>query len=74
MFVFAVFLGSEVLLGPGPTGNKVPAHMAVSRKKMLPGSGMLAVKVITDGPTRVLEITDINHRVRIISWVNLTVV
>ena len=58
------YLGSEVLLGPGPCSENVPAYMSVFRRKMLPGSGLLAVKVLTDGPTRVLEITDIKHQVR----------
>ena len=57
-------LGAEVLLGPGPTSETVPPYMSVFGRKMLPGSGMLAVKVHTDGPTRVLEISDIKHRVK----------
>ncbi|XP_059722821.1 intermembrane lipid transfer protein VPS13D isoform X2 [Haemorhous mexicanus] len=57
--------GAEVVLGPdnslellGP----VPPEQQFTNQKMRPGSGVLAVRVIPDGPTRVLQITDCNQR------------
>ncbi|XP_029434245.1 vacuolar protein sorting-associated protein 13D isoform X2 [Rhinatrema bivittatum] len=54
-----VVLGSDVsmeLLGP------VPPQQQFVNQKMRPGSGVLSVRVIPDGPTRVLQVTDFNHR------------
>ncbi|XP_074642818.1 intermembrane lipid transfer protein VPS13D-like [Tubulanus polymorphus] len=55
--------GCEVILGPcnAPISQNedVPVHMAISRQKLRPGSGLLSVRVVPDGPTRVLQITDI---------------
>lgn len=42
---------------------EVSAEMAVDRQKSQEGSGVLCVKVITDGPTRVLQITDVTQQV-----------
>ena len=61
--------GSEVVLGPSapvcfmrmPDG--CPIEQAISRQRLRPGSGFLSVKVTTDGPTRVLQITDVKQRV-----------
>jgi len=61
--------GSEAVLGPAQllchqliyTG--VPIEQAVSRQKLRPGSGFLAVKIVTDGPTSVLHISDIKEKV-----------
>uniref|UniRef100_A0A8C0UDT2 Vacuolar protein sorting 13 homolog D n=1 Tax=Cyanistes caeruleus TaxID=156563 RepID=A0A8C0UDT2_CYACU len=57
--------GAEVVLGPdnslellGP----VPPEQQFTNQKMRPGSGVLAVRVMPDGPTRVLQITDFNQR------------
>ncbi|ESO90417.1 hypothetical protein LOTGIDRAFT_175825, partial [Lottia gigantea] len=36
----------------------VPPHKMISRQKLRPGSGCLSVKVVMDGPIRVLEIAD----------------
>lgn len=51
--------GAEVVLGPdnslellGP----VPPEQQFTNQKMRPGSGVLAVKVVRDGPTRVLQV------------------
>ena len=55
-----------MVLGPSPPVMKVkdvPVEMQVSRQRMRPGSGLISVKVITDGPTRVLQITDIKYQV-----------
>lgn len=48
------------------TDEGVPLEQAVSRQRLRPGSGFLAVNVLTDGPTRVLEITDIKQKVSIL--------
>ena len=40
-----------------------PIEQAISRQRLRPGSGFLSVKVTTDGPTRVLQITDVKQRV-----------
>ena len=59
--------GKDLVLGPAPsiwlgrTENGVPSEQAVSRQKLRPGSGFLGVKVVTDGPTRVLQIHDLQQ-------------
>uniref|UniRef100_A0A8C8S488 Vacuolar protein sorting 13 homolog D n=1 Tax=Pelusios castaneus TaxID=367368 RepID=A0A8C8S488_9SAUR len=57
--------GAEVVLGPdmslellGP----IPPEQQFINQKMRPGSGVLAVRVVPDGPTRVLQVTDFNQR------------
>ena len=56
------------MLGPGPADpsdtNSIPLHMLTSSEKLHPGSGCLTVRVQMDGPVRVLQIADIQHRVR----------
>ena len=44
-----------------PDGS--PIEQAISRQRLRPGSGFLAVKVETDGPTRVLQIADVKQKV-----------
>ena len=67
-----IISGGEAILGPS-LGSKSgssrlpPPEMRISRQKLRPGSGMLSVKVITDGPTRVLQVTDISQQVSIYS-------
>lgn len=46
-----------------PAAVDVAPEMAVDRQKSQEGSGVLCVKVITDGPTRVLQITDVTQQV-----------
>jgi hypothetical protein len=61
--------GSEAVLGPPQpvchqlTHTGVPLEQAVGRHRLRPGSGFLAVKIITDGPTSVLHISDIKEKV-----------
>ena len=61
--------GSEAVLGPAQllchqlVYTSVPIEQAVSRQKLRPGSGFLAVKMVTDGPTSVLHISDIKEKV-----------
>lgn len=50
------------MLGP-QTHGEVPIAQRVGRMRLRPGSGFLAVQVTTDGPTRVLQILDMNERV-----------
>lgn len=45
------------------TTDDTPLHQMVNFKKVRPGSGLLSVKVTMDGPTRVLEITDVRYSV-----------
>ncbi|XP_042687544.1 vacuolar protein sorting-associated protein 13D isoform X3 [Centrocercus urophasianus] len=57
--------GAEVVLGPDTSTEllgSVPPEQQFINQKMRPGSGVLAVRVIPDGPTRVLQITDFNQR------------
>lgn len=61
-----VVTGGEVVVGPSPTmrgSQHVPSEMRVERQKLRPGSGVLSVKVIADGPTRVLKIVDVRDAV-----------
>ena len=55
------------MLGPSPPKiadrQDVPIEMAVHNEKSRPGSGQLFVKVLVDGPTRVLRITDVTQQV-----------
>ncbi|XP_063173560.1 intermembrane lipid transfer protein VPS13D isoform X1 [Candoia aspera] len=57
--------GAEVVLGPDASLellSPVPPEQQFTHQKMRPGSGALAVQVIPDGPTRVLQITDFSQR------------
>lgn len=45
------------------TEQGIPFEQAVSRQRLRPGSGFLAVRVLTDGPTRVLQISDVRDSV-----------
>lgn len=64
--IIGVVVGSEVVLGPSTLAPQrgVPLEQLVSRQRLRPGSGYLTVKVLTDGPTRVLQVTDIKDSVR----------
>ena len=52
----------KMLLGRESTPP--PIEMSVSCQKQKPGSGQLGVKVLTDGPTRVLRIVDAKQQVQ----------
>ncbi|KAK3583966.1 hypothetical protein CHS0354_033760 [Potamilus streckersoni] len=58
--------GAIAVLGPGPSINnpdeEILAHMIMSPEKLRPGSGVLLVRVIMDGPIRVLQIADMQQR------------
>ena len=59
--------GRDLVLGP--TANislsrletGVPVEQAFSRQKLRPGSGFLGVRVSTDGPTRVVQVSDMKQ-------------
>jgi len=59
--------GRDVVLGPAAnlclsrTESGVPVEQALSRQRLRPGSGLLGVRVTTDGPTRVLQINDMKQ-------------
>ncbi|XP_040843870.1 vacuolar protein sorting-associated protein 13D isoform X2 [Ochotona curzoniae] len=60
-----LFDGAEVVLGPDTSVEllgPVPPEQQFINQKMRPGSGMLAIRVIPDGPTRALQITDFCQR------------
>ncbi|KAL4666505.1 hypothetical protein H8959_005194, partial [Pygathrix nigripes] len=60
-----LFDGAEVVLGPDTSMEllgPVPPEQQFIDQKMRPGSGMLSVRVIPDGPTRALQITDFCQR------------
>lgn len=60
-----MFDGAEVVLGPDTSVEllgPVPPEQQFVHQKMRPGSGMLSIRVIPDGPTRALQITDFSQR------------
>ncbi|XP_039079082.1 vacuolar protein sorting-associated protein 13D isoform X1 [Hyaena hyaena] len=60
-----LFDGAEVVLGPDTSMDllgPVPPEQQFINQKMRPGSGMLSIRVIPDGPTRALQITDFSQR------------
>lgn len=64
--IIMMIAGSEVVLGPNSLSqniSSVPLEQAVTRQRLRPGSGFLTVKVLTDGPTRVIQITDVKDGV-----------
>ncbi|XP_078616141.1 intermembrane lipid transfer protein VPS13D-like isoform X3 [Branchiostoma floridae x Branchiostoma japonicum] len=54
----AAVLGPVGITQPG----YIPPGQRVTRQKVQPGSGVLACRIVSDGPTRVLQITDINQK------------
>ncbi|XP_060026866.1 intermembrane lipid transfer protein VPS13D isoform X2 [Erinaceus europaeus] len=60
-----LFDGAEVVLGPDTSMEllgPVPPEQQFTDQKMRPGSGVLCVRVIPDGPTRALQIADFSQR------------
>ncbi|XP_068181546.1 intermembrane lipid transfer protein VPS13D isoform X3 [Antennarius striatus] len=53
--------GAQVVLGPDSLLQAPPEQQFINQK-MRPGSGVLSVQVLPDGPTRVLQISDFNQR------------
>ncbi|XP_054629816.1 intermembrane lipid transfer protein VPS13D isoform X1 [Dunckerocampus dactyliophorus] len=54
--------GAEVVLGPDSGLMEPGPEQQFINQKMRPGSGVLSVQVLPDGPTRVLQISDFNQR------------
>ncbi|XP_028266472.1 vacuolar protein sorting-associated protein 13D isoform X2 [Parambassis ranga] len=54
--------GAEVVLGPDSGLLEPGPEKQFINQKMRPGSGVLSVQVLPDGPTRVLQISDFNQR------------
>ena len=52
-----------MLGGVSDSHDLVPSEQLIRRLKHSPGSGVLSVNVISDGPTRTLRITDENKKV-----------
>ncbi|KAJ7382656.1 hypothetical protein OS493_033712 [Desmophyllum pertusum] len=52
--------GVDAVLGPAniTKDDQIPIEQCISTCKLRPGSGCLGVKILADGPTRVLQITD----------------
>lgn len=64
--MYLLFLGVDAVLGPAniTKDDQIPIEQCISTCKLRPGSGCLGVKILADGPTRVLEITDCLQQVR----------
>nr|XP_020474604.1 vacuolar protein sorting-associated protein 13D isoform X1 [Monopterus albus] len=60
--VAGLYDGSEVVLGPDSGLLEPGPEQLFINQKMRPGSGVLSVQVLPDGPTRVLQISDLNQR------------
>uniref|UniRef100_A0AAZ3RG97 UBA domain-containing protein n=1 Tax=Oncorhynchus tshawytscha TaxID=74940 RepID=A0AAZ3RG97_ONCTS len=60
--VEGLFDGAEVVLGPAAGLLELGPEQQFINQKMRPGSGVLSVQVLPDGPTRVLQISDFNQR------------
>ncbi|XP_022802556.1 vacuolar protein sorting-associated protein 13D-like isoform X2 [Stylophora pistillata] len=58
--------GVDAVLGPAniTKEDQIPIEQCISTCKLRPGSGCLGVKILADGPTRVLQITDCLQQVR----------
>ncbi|KAM4737865.1 intermembrane lipid transfer protein VPS13D isoform 3-T3 [Anableps anableps] len=54
--------GAEVVLGPDSGLEQPGPEQQFINQKMRPGSGVLSVQVLPDGPTRVLQISDFSQR------------
>ena len=65
LFVHHRLLGADVVLAQvlEESEDRVPDHQLIRRLKHTPGSGILSLKCSSDGPTRVLSITDENKKV-----------
>ncbi|KAM6924954.1 intermembrane lipid transfer protein VPS13D [Xenentodon cancila] len=59
--------GAQVVLGPDSGVLEPGPEQQFINQKMRPGSGVLSVQVLPDGPTRVLQISDFNQRRSILS-------
>lgn len=53
--------GAEVVLGPDSGLLEPGPEQQFINQKMRPGSGVLSVQVLPDGPTRVLQVLQLNY-------------
>ncbi|XP_056240495.1 intermembrane lipid transfer protein VPS13D isoform X3 [Seriola aureovittata] len=60
--VAGLYDGAQVVLGPDSGLLQPGPEQQFINQKMRPGSGVLSVQVLPDGPTRVLQISDFNQR------------
>ncbi|CAG5986542.1 unnamed protein product [Menidia menidia] len=60
--VAGLYDGAEVVLGPDSGLMEPGPQQQFINQKMRPGSGVLSVQVLPDGPTRVLQISDFSQR------------
>ncbi|XP_023192292.1 vacuolar protein sorting-associated protein 13D isoform X1 [Xiphophorus maculatus] len=60
--VAGLYDGAEVVLGPDSGLDQPCPEQQFINQKMRPGSGVLSVQVLPDGPTRVLQISDFSQR------------
>ena len=58
--IHLLFSGVDAVLGPAniTKDDQIPVEQCIGTCKLRPGSGCLGVKIMADGPTRVLQITD----------------
>ncbi|KAK1801786.1 hypothetical protein P4O66_022429 [Electrophorus voltai] len=56
--ITGLYDGAEVVLGPDTGLLDLPPQQQFINQKMRPGSGVLSVQVLPDGPTRVLQVSD----------------
>jgi len=61
-----LFSGVDAVLGPAniTKDDQIPIEQCISTCKLRPGSGCLGVRILADGPTRVLQITDCLQQAR----------
>lgn len=52
--------GAEAVLGPNLALLDLPPAQQFVNQKMRPGSGVLSVQVLPDGPTRVLQVSPVS--------------
>jgi hypothetical protein len=61
---FCESVGADAVLGHVTGGrDSVPKEQGIRRMKHSPGSGVLSVSVVPDGPTRILRVVDENKKV-----------
>uniref|UniRef100_A0A9J8AXX9 Vacuolar protein sorting 13 homolog D n=1 Tax=Cyprinus carpio carpio TaxID=630221 RepID=A0A9J8AXX9_CYPCA len=60
--VSGLYDGAEVVLGPDSGVMEPLPEQQFTNQKMRPGSGVLSIQVLPDGPTRVLQISDCSQR------------
>ena len=62
--VCSILIGADAVVGHVLGGRgPVPKEQVIRRMKHSPGSGVLSVAVVPDGPTRILRVVDENKKV-----------